>query len=118
LFCITFSSLIPFRSAGGYFGILQGCVCSNKIINLLNELLKYPPFIRARIQHDMVGKMLKRVTIEVFYKQLKSRHLRLRLSGLLSGHLKTLFSEKSSQKLSAASIANEGSAFTSSSLPQ
>jgi len=81
-------------------------------------MLKYPPFIRAGVQYDMVGKMLKRVTIDVFYKQLKSKHLPLRLSGLLSGHLKALFSEKSSQNLPAAPIANEGSAFTSSSLPQ
>jgi hypothetical protein len=57
-------------------------------------------------------------TIDVFYKQLKYRHLRLRLSGFLSSQLKALFSEKSSQKLSAAPIATEVSALTSSSLPQ
>jgi hypothetical protein len=40
------------------------------------------------------------------------------LSGLLSGQLKALFSEKSTQKLPAAPIAIKVSAFTSSSLPQ
>jgi len=33
---------------------------------MVGEKLKHPPFIRAEIQHDMVGKMLKRVTIDVF----------------------------------------------------
>jgi hypothetical protein len=40
------------------------------------------------------------------------------LSSLLSGQLKSLFSEKSYQKLSAAPIATKVGALTSSSQPQ
>ncbi len=54
----------------------------------------------------------------IFLNNLHLMPLHSWLSGLLSGQLKVLFSEKSTQKLPAAPIATKVSALTSSSLPQ
>ncbi|QEK52891.1 hypothetical protein FYC62_15345 [Pedobacter aquae] len=48
--------------------------------------------------------------LKLFCKYFRNQAFTHRLSGLLTGHVKVLFSAKSTQKLSAAPLASKGSA--------